>query len=119
MGIVPVWGFQMLIALALSFVFRLNKVLVLLASNISFGPMVPLIIYAIHRAGAFWMGKNARPLIFSTDITFDQVKTDLIQYLAGAFTLAIAGGLIFGVITYGYLRISRQIKQSRSLPPGP
>lgn len=117
MGIVPIWGFQMLTALALSFLLRLNKVLVLLASNISFGPMVPVIIFISHWVGAFWMGSKAQQLEFSTDLTFEKVGNDLLQYVVGAITLAIAAGLIFGVLTYLFLKISK-LNRSESLPPG-
>ena len=41
MGIVPIWGFQMLAALFLSYIFRLNKIIVLLFSNISIPPLIP------------------------------------------------------------------------------
>ena len=45
MGIVPIWGFQMITAAFLAHLFRLNKALVLVASNISLPPMMPFIIY--------------------------------------------------------------------------
>ncbi|MFZ6009870.1 MAG: DUF2062 domain-containing protein, partial [Bacteroidota bacterium] len=35
MGIVPIWGFQLAVAIPLSFLFRLNKALVIIAANIS------------------------------------------------------------------------------------
>jgi uncharacterized protein (DUF2062 family) len=118
MGIFPIWGFQMLTALALSFVFRLNKVLVILASNISFGPMTPIIIFISHRVGAIWMGDRVQQLSFSTDITFAKVKADLLQYVAGAITLAMVAGVIFGIVTYAFLKINKQLKRSGPLPPG-
>lgn len=108
----------MLTALALSFVFRLNKVLVILASNISFGPMTPIIIFISHRVGAIWMGDDAQRLTFATDLTLDRVKADLLQYVAGAITLAIAAGVIFAIVTYGFLKINKQLKRSGPLPPG-
>ena len=51
MGIVPIWGYQMLVAIYFAHVFRLNKLVVLLSSNISFGPMpIPITM------GALWIG---------------------------------------------------------------
>ncbi|MES1225118.1 MAG: DUF2062 domain-containing protein, partial [Bacteroidota bacterium] len=41
MGIVPIWGFQLLAAIALAIVLRLNKALVIIAANISVPPMIP------------------------------------------------------------------------------
>ncbi len=45
MGIVPFWGFQMLIAFALAQLLKLNKPLVILAANISLPPIIPFIIW--------------------------------------------------------------------------
>ena len=44
MGIVPLWGYQMLITLFLAHLFRLNKVIALVAANISIPPMIPLLL---------------------------------------------------------------------------
>jgi uncharacterized protein (DUF2062 family) len=117
MGIVPIWGLQLIVAIALSFVFKLNKALVIVAANISIPPMIPLIIYLSHRMGAIWMGCHAQPLIFSKDITFSMIQDSFLQYVVGAITLAIAAGVIFGVITYGILKFRKTFKQT-SLPPG-
>ena len=64
------------------------------------------------------MGNRAQQLTFSTDITFDKVKADLLQYVVGAVTLAIAAGAIFAIVTYGFLKINKQLKRSGPLPPG-
>ena len=39
MGIVPIWGFQLLIGIPLAIYFRLNKALFILSANISFPPL--------------------------------------------------------------------------------
>jgi uncharacterized protein (DUF2062 family) len=114
MGIVPVWGFQLLIAIALSFLFRLNKALVIIAANISIPPMIPLVIFISHSVGAFWMGKRAQHLSFSKDITFDVVYDNFLQYALGAVTLAIASGVIFGVLTYGILKLLKLRRLQRT-----
>ena len=51
MGIVPIWGYQMITAIMLAYFFRLNKVIVVLAANISFPPVIPIIVYL-----SFWLG---------------------------------------------------------------
>ena len=112
MGIVPIWGFQLIVAIALSFLFRLNKALVIVAANISIPPMIPLIIFLSHRVGSVWMGNNAQPLVFSTDITFAMIQDSFLQYVLGAITLAIAAGVIFGVITYGILKFRKIFKET-------
>ena len=65
MGIVPIWGFQLVVAIALAFLFRLNKALVVVAANVSIPPMIPLILFLSHLTGALWMGDA------SVSISFD------------------------------------------------
>ncbi|HZK65405.1 MAG TPA: DUF2062 domain-containing protein, partial [Puia sp.] len=40
MGIIPIWGFQLIVAIFLALVLKLNKVLVILFANISFPPFI-------------------------------------------------------------------------------
>ena len=114
MGIVPIWGFQLLVAIALSFLFRLNKALVIIAANISVPPMIPLIIFISHRVGAIWMGDKAQRISFSSNITLEMMYSNFFQYVLGAITLAIAAGVIFGVLTYGIIKLIRKRKPTAS-----
>lgn len=105
MGIVPIWGFQLVTAITLAILFRLNKTLVVVAANISIPPMVPLILYGSLLTGSLWVGKNA---IYPTSIkaiTLDFVRLSLFQYVSGAVTLALLAGLTVGFFTYVLLRI--------------
>lgn len=110
MGIVPVWGFQLIIAIALAFAFRLNKVLVILAANISIPPMIPLILFLSHLTGAIWMGDQAQYFLFSEELTLERVETSFVQYVLGAVTLAIVAGILFGSFVYAGLKIFRRKK---------
>jgi uncharacterized protein (DUF2062 family) len=110
MGILPVWGFQLIIAIALAFALKLNKVLVILAANISIPPMIPLILFLSHLTGSVWMGEQAQRLSFSDEITFETMKASFIQYLSGAVTLAVVAGLLFTLLTYAGLKIFRRTK---------
>lgn len=110
MGIVPLWGFQLAIAITLSFVLRLNKALVIVAANISIPPMIPLILYLSHYTGRLWMGENAQYISFSRQITFEVVQNNIVQYALGASTLALVAGLCFGGITYIGLKLFRRLK---------
>jgi uncharacterized protein (DUF2062 family) len=113
MGIFPVWGFQLAIAIAISFLFRLNKMLVIIAANISIPPMIPFIIFLSHRCGAFWLGARAQRISFDDDLTIDSVMNNLVQYVIGAITLATAAGLAGGLITYVTLRTFRRSTPNR------
>jgi len=110
MGIVPIWGFQMLVALLLASLLRLNKALVLIAANISIPPMIPLIIFGSFMMGRVWMGTDATFLVFSRDITQEAVQRNVLQYLYGSVTLAVIAGLTALLVTWVFLTIFRKKK---------
>ena len=107
MGIIPIWGYQMITAAFLAHFFKLNKALVLLASNITFGPMIPIAIY-----GSLVMGKwfVDRPVLltFNQNIDLSTIKTALVQYLAGSLLLAVSAGIIMTLLAYTFLTIKRK-----------
>lgn len=106
MGIIPIWGFQLLAAIFLAVLFKLNKPLVIVAANISIPPMIPFIIYGSYKMGAFWMGANAMQIRFSRSITLESIKNNLVQYIYGSITLAIIAGIIFGMLTFIFLKLT-------------
>jgi uncharacterized protein (DUF2062 family) len=108
MGIVPIWGFQLVTAIALSILFRLNKALVIIAANISIPPMIPLIIYLSHLTGKIWMGENAQSIAFTDEITLDFIHKNAVQYFSGAVTLSMVAGILFGMISYFLLLIFKK-----------
>lgn len=110
MGIVPIWGFQLAVAIPLSFLFRLNKALVIIAANISIPPMIPLILFLSHLTGGIWMGDEAVPISFSQEITLDLVRDSLVQYISGAVTLAVIAGILSGLITFLLLKVFKRSK---------
>lgn len=105
MGIVPIWGFQLILAIALSILFRLNKTLVIVAANISIPPMIPVILYGSLLTGSLWVGKHALYPTSLNAISLDFVKLSLFQYVAGAITLAVIVGLAMGFFTYVFLSV--------------
>lgn len=115
MGIVPLWGFQLIIAITLSIYFKLNKALVIIAANISILPLIPFILYLSHYTGQIWMGKKASTLSFEKGLTFESLYNNLsftsfIQYILGGTTLALVSGLFFGLLTYILLKIFKTKK---------
>jgi len=105
MGIIPVWGFQLLAAIFLAVLLRLNKGLVIVFANISIPPMIPLIIYASYRFGAFWMPGNSNMISLTKTLSLSAIRYNFKQYLVGSISLAIAAGLVTGLITYLLLNI--------------
>lgn len=109
MGIVPIWGFQMMAALALAIFFRLNKALVLISSNISIPPMMPLIIYLSYLLGKVWTGVEAESMTLNDAITMHSIQKDVIQYIYGSILLALVAGGSFGILTWLWLTIRSKL----------
>jgi hypothetical protein len=107
MGIVPIWGFQMLAAIFLSYIFRLNKVIVLLFSNISIPPLIPFILFGSYYAGHLIIGSEE--LIFSTDIGLEHVQSVLKQYLIGSVIFALFLGFVFFSFSYLFMSLSDKL----------
>ncbi|MEO5892548.1 MAG: DUF2062 domain-containing protein [Ferruginibacter sp.] len=108
MGIIPIWGFQLVVAIFLAVLFRLNKVLVIIAANISIPPMIPVIIFLSYKTGAFWLGDNAANLEFNSSITLESIKKNLQQYIYGSVTLAILAGVAVGLFTFMLLKLFKR-----------
>ena len=99
MGIFPVWGFQMLVTVALAIPLKLNKAIALIPANISVPPIIPFIIYFSFLTGGLILGGSALPEL-SSDLSFADVKDDLLQYYLGAVVLSIVFGLTTGIISW-------------------
>jgi uncharacterized protein (DUF2062 family) len=108
MGIVPIWGFQLVVAIAVSLLFRLNKTLVILFANISIPPMIPVVIYLSHYVGKVWLGKSAQTISFTDEITVAFIHNHFVQYMLGAVTLSIVAGIVFGVASYGLIKLFKK-----------
>ena len=101
MGILPIWGYQMVCAFALAHLLKLNKVIVLVASNISLPPLIPFIIF-----GSYWLGCTVlgQPMIFSMDnFSLEVAGTVLLQYILGAVLLAALVSAVSWLITFTVL----------------
>lgn len=107
MGIFPVWGFQMLIAVGLAIPLKLNKAITLIAANISIPPMIPFILYFSFLTGALLLGGSALPEL-SVELSFEDIKGDLVQYYTGAVVFAIISGLVAGLVSWFMLKSWRK-----------
>jgi len=107
MGVAPVWGWQMAIALGIAIAFRLNKIIVLAVSNISIPPMIPLILYLSYISGGIVLGRGGG-IDFSSDITLEFVTENLLQYVLGSFVFGVVLACLLGLITYILLLIFRK-----------
>lgn len=108
MGIIPVWGYQMLIAFAIAHVLKLNKVITLVASNISIPPMIPFLIYGSYFTGCKILQV---PLELSlSNITLESVKNSLIPYIVGSVIFAALSSVAVGLVVFGLLAVFRRKK---------
>jgi glycosyltransferase involved in cell wall biosynthesis len=108
MGIAPFWGYQMGLALLLAMFFKLNKVITLVASNISIPPMIPVIIYLSYLFGGFVYSEDVVNVAYSSSLTLRDVKINVLQYVYGSFVFAMAMSVVFGLLTYILLKIFRK-----------
>lgn len=105
-GILPAWGYQMWIALAVAQVTKLNKVLAVVASNISIPPMIPFILFGSYAIGCWLLG-NPISLLFN-EITFENAMINLWQYVLGACVLALAAGVCAWLMCWAVLGLFRK-----------
>ncbi|MEI7982720.1 MAG: DUF2062 domain-containing protein, partial [Bacteroidota bacterium] len=108
MGVMPIWGWQMVASFGLAHLFRLNKFVTVLASNISIPPLLPLILYLSYKTGGLILGNHESALRYSSEFGFQWLKENLIQYLLGSLVLGVVLSLLLGCITYVILGIFRK-----------
>lgn len=109
-GVLPIWGYQLVLAIALAIFFKLNKIITIVAANISLPPMIPIIIYGSFSTGKLILGNSAGNLIFSSHIDFEFIKNNIYQYVVGSVALSIILAILFGSLTYLILLIFRKRK---------
>lgn len=105
-GIIPLWGYQMVIAAVSAHFMKLNKIVALVFSNISIPPMIPFILY-----GSVWMGALIlrEPIAVTfTDISLDNVAQSLLQYLVGSVSLAAALGALTAVVGWAVMVLCKR-----------
>lgn len=107
-GVSPFWGYQMILAVAIAHLLRLNKFVALVTSNISIPPMIPIIIFLCYMAGGFVLGVDTSHLEYTSGIDFGWIKQNLIQYILGCFVFGAVFAPVCGLTTYVFLVIFRK-----------
>lgn len=109
MGIVPIWGYQMIVAVFLAQLLKLNKVITVLASNISIPIIMPFLLYGSYVTGCLVTGSDIN---FSlSDISLDAMKVVLYQYLIGSIIFAVLCSLTVGSFCRVVLFLCRKDKE--------
>jgi glycosyltransferase involved in cell wall biosynthesis len=99
-GILPIWGYQLILAITLAYLFKLNKVITIVAANISIPPMIPLVIFGSLYTGKLILGNGFDTFQYSYSIDFAFVRNNVQQYIVGSIVLAGILAVTFGLATY-------------------
>jgi len=103
-GVVPVWGFQMVLAATAAHRLRLNKAITLLASNISIPPIAPFIFCAALVLG-HWLFTGVVLELSPQLITRENLLEYLWHWLVGSVVLALGLAGTGTVIAYGAAKL--------------
>jgi glycosyltransferase involved in cell wall biosynthesis len=115
MGIIPIWGYQLISSLVLAHLLKLNKAIVGVAANISIPPMIPFLLYGSLKTGQFVLRKNLSDNIFNSEVTFETIKQHLLEYVIGSCVFAVVMATLFGGITYLILKFKQTKRSQQSL----
>ena len=111
-GIVPLWGYQLVSAIAAAYLFKLNKAIVILSANISMPLMIPAILWTSIKVGEWVTGETSS---FTFDnVTLETIKSNLYVYAVGATVLSVVAALVFGALTYFILSLVKPKKNAVS-----
>jgi uncharacterized protein (DUF2062 family) len=108
-GILPFWGLHSLLVFSLAALFKLNKVVAFLFSNISIPPLIPFIVYSSYQAGSLLTGRGfaweLRPEDFDSTA---EIFLGLWQYIIGSFALAGIASLLLWIVFYFLFSVTNQ-----------
>lgn len=107
MGLFPIWGFQLIVGIALAVYFRLNKVLFIAAANISLPPLIPFIIYLSYYVGGYFV---SNPLSIESlgNLSLESIHLNMMQYFIGAIALSVVAGAIGTILAYAVFAIKKK-----------
>ncbi len=113
MGVTPFWGWQMILTVFFSGLLKVNKVIALIAAQISLPPMIPFIIYGSYKIGGVMLNQQGT-IPFDQSINLSMVGENLLQYVVGSFGLGILLAAVSGPLVYLLLLIFRRKESSRT-----
>ncbi len=113
MGIVPIWGFQLLVGITLCHFLKINKAIFITAAHISVAPLIPFVIYLSFLTGGLVLNEPSSLKEFTSLISLTAIEQNFFQYLVGSMVLAVVAGLVFGLFSYFcLLTFSKQSTQA-------
>jgi glycosyltransferase involved in cell wall biosynthesis len=106
-GILPIWGFQLILAVFLAHILRLSKLITSVAANISIPPMIPLLLWLSYVSGGIVLGTGSN-IRLSANLTVKSFENNIVQYVIGSLVLSVVMGIASGLISYLILKIFRK-----------
>ena len=111
----PFYGFQLILALAFAWPFRLNRLAVAAGTQFSFPPLIPFIVFA-----SAWIGEwmvHGRAFRFSLDelraASIGEIAAQIgLAWLVGGLVVGLAAGSVVGGIVFLIAR-----RRARSMSP--
>jgi glycosyltransferase involved in cell wall biosynthesis len=119
-GLTPFWGWQLIIAFGVAYLFKLNKFVTVATSNISIPPILPFLLILSYFTGGLVLGLDTK-LSYGSGINLAWIKHNLLQYVVGSFILGTIVAVVMGLLTFILLEVFRkkrpvQVKRSDSIP---
>lgn len=108
MGILPIWGYQLVIGFFFAHLFKLNKAIFFITANISIPPMIPAILYLSYVTGSYVLGEGSWKV--DVALNLQSIGLNLKQYLAGSIVFATIAGLSAGALSYAVLFIFKRAR---------
>ena len=122
MGIIPIWGVQLVAGVALAHIMKLNKAIVFIACNISLPPMIPIIVYLSTLTGGWTVGKL--PYLQKTRLLTEwivdklpfpqtvllKIGEKIVEYFVGSIVFAIAMGIVVTLSVWLSVHVIRKKK---------
>ncbi len=106
MGILPIWGYQLIFGFFLAHLLKLNKAVFFITANISLPPMIPFILYLSYVTGSYVLGQGS--WLVDIDLNLESIGQNLKQYLAGAVVFASIASIVLGALSYILLIIFKR-----------
>lgn len=104
-SVIPVWGYQAILAAVVAQLLRLNKIVAAAFTGISIPPLIPVIIYVSMVLGAEVLGiKNYATL---ENISHQSALDSINQYIIGSVILGAILAIVGFIIAYFIMRKCR------------
>ena len=105
-SIIPVWGYQLVTAVAIAWLLKLNKVVAGIFSAASIPPAIPFIVYGCVLVGAAVTGEPLPESVAS--IRLENIGSGILQYIVGSFIVASAAALLAFGISYCLMHVCKR-----------